>query len=42
MSQFFLATHYVSDVIGAAAGATLIGWLTCLVIQSDKPVMSDK
>jgi membrane-associated phospholipid phosphatase len=41
MSQFFLAMHYVSDVIGAAAGATLIGWLTCRVIQSDKPWRQD-
>lgn len=35
MSQFFLATHYVSDVIGGVAGATLIGWLTCRVMQTD-------
>jgi membrane-associated phospholipid phosphatase len=36
MSQFLLATHYVSDVIGAAAGAALIGWFTCRLIQLDK------
>lgn len=36
LSQFFLATHFVSDVIGAIAGATLIGWLTCKSIQADK------
>jgi membrane-associated phospholipid phosphatase len=37
LSQFLLATNYVSDVIGALAGATLIGWLTCRVMQADLP-----
>ncbi len=28
MCQFILATHFVTDVIGAIAGAALIAWLT--------------
>jgi membrane-associated phospholipid phosphatase len=26
MSQFFLALHFLSDVLGAMAGAALVGW----------------
>lgn len=37
LSQFLLATNYVSDVIGGMAGATLIGWLTFRVMQADLP-----
>jgi membrane-associated phospholipid phosphatase len=37
LSQFFLAQHFVSDVIGAFAGAILIGWFTCKAIQADRP-----
>jgi len=27
LSQFFLAIHFLTDVLGAMAGATLIGWI---------------
>jgi membrane-associated phospholipid phosphatase len=29
LSQFFLCVHFVTDVIGAFAGAALFGWIAC-------------
>jgi hypothetical protein len=33
MSQFFLATHFVTDVIGALAAAGLIGWIASRLLD---------
>ena len=37
LSQFYLALHYVSDVIGAITGATLIGWIAIRLISAAAP-----
>ncbi|HZZ78713.1 MAG TPA: hypothetical protein VFE62_09355 [Gemmataceae bacterium] len=37
MAGFYLALHYVTDVIGALAGAALIGWITSRFIDSEAP-----
>jgi membrane-associated phospholipid phosphatase len=33
MSQFFLALHFLTDVLGAIVGATLIGWIASRFID---------
>jgi len=35
MAQFFLRIHYVTDVIGGLAGATLIGWIACKLMRNN-------
>jgi hypothetical protein len=36
MSQFFLATHFVSDVVGGMVGATIVGFIVSKFL--DPPV----
>lgn len=38
LSQFFLALHYVSDVIGAIAGATVVGWIAIRLMSDSVPL----
>ena len=41
MSQFFLALHFLTDILGALVGATLIGWIAHRFLeQSTQPVSS--
>ena len=37
LSQFFLAIHYVTDVIGGIAGASLLGWIAIMFMARGTP-----
>jgi membrane-associated phospholipid phosphatase len=37
MSQFYLCTHYLTDVLGGLAGAALVGWMACKFLASRAP-----
>lgn len=36
MSNFLLAVHFLTDVLGAIAGATLVGWVACKFLDPPK------
>jgi hypothetical protein len=40
MSQFILALHFVSDVIGGLAGAALVGWVACRLMAHAQPALA--
>jgi membrane-associated phospholipid phosphatase len=37
LSQFFLAIHFLTDVLGGMAGATLISWIAFRYLDRDGP-----
>ena len=42
MSQFFLALHYVSDIIGGIVGATLVGYLVWKFLDPPKALIASE
>ncbi|MSQ93978.1 MAG: phosphatase PAP2 family protein [Gemmataceae bacterium] len=37
MAQFYLCTHYLTDVLGGLAGAALVGWIACRFLANRAP-----